>query len=148
MTYFESLHHSPERLECIITSTRDEPAMPLAQRPEDNAAMTPAISSVANSPDITTAPIHQHQQRVPFPRMHSEHSIPGTVTRASRPGTRRNTISNAAGNMSTLSLASAIQLPNRLATLEVYELVYGRGGEGESPAETVERLYETNAGEL
>lgn len=50
--------------------------------------------------------------------------------------------------MSTLSLASAVQLPNRLATLEVYELVYGRGGEGESPSETVERLYEANAGEF
>ena len=99
--------------------------------------MTPAISSAADSP-ILSIP-----SRVPFPRMNSEQAL---QTRFSRPGTRRNTITNVHPNMSTLSLASGTQLPNRLATLEVYELVYGRGEEGESPAELVERLYEANAG--
>ena len=50
-------------------------------------------------------------------------------------------------NLSSFSLSSHVSLPNRVSTLEAYELIYGDGpAPGTSATEAVERLYEVHAG--
>ncbi|KAH8118397.1 hypothetical protein DFH11DRAFT_1502531 [Phellopilus nigrolimitatus] len=81
-----------------------------------------------------------------FPRMDSHHSLmqyagagPGGGHASSQGLVRHR------NNLSTLSFSSRISLPNRVTTLEVFDLVYG-DAPGAAPVETVERLYEANAG--
>lgn len=51
-------------------------------------------------------------------------------------------------NLSTVSLASRVSLSaNKASALEVYNLIYGHMP-GVTSSETVERLYEVNAGAI
>ena len=90
-----------------------------------------------------TAEATSPRQMFHFPRMGSEHSIHGYGSY----GSSHPLLRHQRNDLSTLSLSSRISMPSRVTTLEVYDLVYGEAPDGETPtAETVDRLYDPNAG--
>lgn len=90
-----------------------------------------------------TAEASSPRQMFHFSRMNSDHSIHGYGPYASNQSLLR----HQRNDLSTLSLSSRISVPNRITTLEVYDLVYGEPPDDETPTtETVDRLYDANAG--
>ena len=85
------------------------------------------------------------QQLFHFPRMDSLHHQ--QHQQGAGLGTSTQGLVRHRNNLSSFSLSSHISLPNRVSTLEAYELIYGDGpAPGATHAEAIERLYEANAG--
>ncbi|KAL5527446.1 hypothetical protein ACEPAG_6237 [Sanghuangporus baumii] len=88
----------------------------------------------------------QQQQLFYFPRMDSLHHQQQQQQGAGL-GTSSQGLVRHRNNLSSFSLSSHMSLPNRVSTLEAYELIYGDGPTpGAIPTETIERLYEADAG--
>lgn len=82
----------------------------------------------------------------PFPRINSNQSGSRSTINVSGAAEASQSMVHRRNNLSTVSLASRYSLSaNKATALEVYNLVYGNVP-GVTPIETVERLYEVNAG--
>ncbi|KAL5530365.1 hypothetical protein ACEPAF_6623 [Sanghuangporus sanghuang] len=90
--------------------------------------------------------VSETEQLFYFPRMDSLHHQQQQQQGAGL-GTSSQGLVRHRNNLSSFSLSSHISLPNRVSTLEAYELIYGDGAApGAMPTEAIERLYEANAG--
>lgn len=122
--------------------------MPLSvQQPATAAPLQSQYTQHHTSAATGTRPEPESPRAMyPFPRINSNQSGSRSTINVSGAAESSQFMVHRRNNLSTVSLASRYSLSaNKATALEVYNLVYGNVP-GVTPIETVERLYEVNAG--